>query len=624
MKKNEPENLKSQNEISLKELEKGLNFQKISLEKDLENLPSLSGVYEFFNAENKLLYVGKAKDLKKRVRSYFSFTPTLHASSKNSLRIQKMINEAVHLEFITTQSEADALILENSFIKQLHPKYNILLRDDKTYPYICVDFEEDFARPIITRKLIKRAKMKYFGPFFKGAKALLDALYFYYPLKQKANCDKPCIFYQIKRCKAPCAWLISKDEYAKVLKNALNALLNPSLLIKNLNASMLELAKNENYEEAARLRDQIATIKDIEVKTQIDIAKLEDFNVFAIACEQGLLSTLRFVVQEGKIISVYHKVHFLRANEDIDKNELYKQFILESFPADEPLISTKAYIYEDFEDKELLQGLLEKRFDKKFELSVPKIGEKRRICDLAYQNALQNIKNQSKDSENALLKELQNYFELEHLPQKIEVFDNSHLQGKATVGAMIVYEKSFLKDEYRLFHLKQKSEYEQMRELLTRRAMKFDELAPPDLWLIDGGATLVSLADEIAKSSGSNIDILGISKEKMDAKTRRAKGDAKDKIHSLKASFSLNTSDKKLLFLQKLRDEAHRFAISFHRKTRKKEDLQSSKLKNLGISDGILQKLLNFFGSFENIHSASFEALSEICGEKNARKIKGL
>lgn len=638
---NEPKNEGDLNAASLKNLNASNSARDLSsnLEKELENLPDLSGVYEFFDASDKLLYVGKAKNLKKRVKSYFSFTPALSANPKNSLRIQKMINEAAHLEFITTATEADALILENSFIKQLHPKYNILLRDDKTYPYICVDFDEDFARPIITRKLVKRAKMKYFGPFFKGAKALLDALYFYYPLKQKASCEKPCIFYQIKRCKAPCAGLISAKDYAKVLKDAIHALLNPGILIKNLNASMLELAKNENFEEAAKVRDQIATIKDIEIKTQIDIAKLEDFNIFAIACEMGFLSRIRFVVQEGKIISVFHKVSFLKSSEDIDKNELYKQFILESFPKDEPLSANKAYVYEEFEDIALLEELLAQRFEKKFELSVPKIGEKRRICDLAYQNALQNIKNQSKDSENALLAELQSYFELEHLPQKIEIFDNSHLQGKAAVGAMVVYEKGFLKSEYRLFHLKHKSEYEQMRELLTRRALRFDEQPPPDLWLIDGGKALLSLADEIAKSSGANIDILSISKEKINSSTalatrdgkdsvkttlstRRAKGGAKDKIHSLKASFALSTQDKKLLFLQKLRDEAHRFAISFHQNTRKKEDLKSSRLKNAGLSEGVLQKLLNFFGSFESIHNASFDELAQICGEKNAQKIK--
>ncbi|TQR31924.1 excinuclease ABC subunit C [Campylobacter sp. MIT 99-7217] len=591
------------------------------LEKELQSLPNTPGVYQFFNAQNKLLYVGKAKDLKKRVRSYFAFSPSLHASSKNSLRIQKMIAEAVHLEFINTSSEADALILENSFIKQLHPKYNILLRDDKTYPYIYIDFEEDFARFKITRKIIKKPKIKYFGPFFKGAKALLDALYFYYPLKQKQSCDKPCIFYQISRCLAPCAGLISKAEYEKILQRATKALLNPSILIKNLEHSMLELAKNENYEEAAKLRDQIATIKDLEVKIELDIARLEDFDIFALAFENELLCTLRFVIQDGKIISVYHRLSSLK---EFDKNEAYKQFILESFSIDTPLSSNKIFIYEDFEDRQVLQDLLCQRFEKKISINAPKIGEKRKICDLAFQNAKQMIKNQSKDKESSLLNELRSYFELEHLPQRIEVFDNSHMQGRAIVGAMIVYEKGFQKAAYRHFHLNHNNDYEQMKELLTKRAMNFEKNPAPDLWLIDGGKTLLKLADEIAKSSGANIDILAISKEKIDAKAHRAKGFARDKIHSLRGEFSLSVQDERLLFLQKLRDEAHRFAISFHQHTKKKQDLQSSKLKGLGLSEGVLQKLLAYFGDFENIYKADFKELEALCGSKNASKIKNL
>ena len=591
-----------------------------SLKKELETLPQSPGIYQFFDKENKLLYVGKAKSLKNRVRSYFSFSPNLHANPKNSLRIQKMINEAVHLEFITTSSEADALILENSFIKQLHPKYNILLRDDKTYPYIYIDLSEDFPRFAITRKLIKKPKIKYFGPFFKGAKILLEALYLYYPLRQKNSCDKPCIFYQISRCLAPCANFISKAEYEKILQNATKALLNPSILIKNLEKSMLNLAENENFEEAAILRDKIATIKDLEVKIELDTAKLEDFDVFALAFDKISFSALRFVVQNGKIISVNSKISTLKF--EVDKNEIYKQFILENFSADTPFMNAELYVYEDFEDRVILEELLSKRFAKKITIKVPKIASKRKICDLAFQNALFNL--QKEQTELNLQKELQSYFELANLPQRIEVFDNSHMQGVANVGGMIVYEgNKFDKNSYKRFHLKHKNDYEQMREVLTRRALKFSENPPPDLWLLDGGKALLDLAKDILLSTGANVDILAISKEKIDAKAHRAKGFAKDKIHSLKGEFSLSVQDKKLLFLQKLRDEAHRFAISFHQNAKKKQDLQSSKLKSLGLSEGVLQKLLAYFGDFESIYKAEFKELEALCGSKNAKKIKG-
>lgn len=589
---------------------------------ELHNLPDKPGIYQYFNAQNKLLYVGKAKNLKNRVRSYFSFSPRFGINERNSLRIQKMLKECVHLEFITTDSDADALILENSFIKQLRPKYNILLRDDKTYPYIYVDLSEEFPRFELTRKLIKKPKIKYFGPFFKGARELLNALYLNFKLKQKKSCKKACIFKQIDRCLAPCEAKISPQDYAKIVKEATNALLNPQLLLKNLENKMKRNAENENYEEAARLRDSIATIRDLEVKIRIDIAKLEDFNVFALANERNLLALVRFVIQDGKIISAYHKIFTLK-DDEIDKNELYKQVILESFMPNEPFNASEIYVLEDFEDRTLLEELLSVRLAKKIKVKVAKIGEKRRICELAYKNALQNIKNHVKDENTEFLNELKNFFELENLPQVIEIFDNSHLQGSANVGSMVVFkDKAFEKSSYRRYHLSHKNEYEQMKELLTRRALDFDKLSPPDLWLIDGGATLLKLADEIVRSSGANVDILAIAKEKIDAKAHRAKGRAKDILHSLHQSFTLPTNDAKLLFMQKLRDEAHRFAISFHQNVKRKADLQSSKLKNLGLTNGEIAKLLRYFGSFNAIYGASFEELKNATNAKTAQKLK--
>ncbi len=599
------------------------NLFKNTLEDELKTLPESSGIYQYFSSDGKLLYVGKAKNLKNRVRSYFIFTPHLHANPKTSLRIQKMIEESVHLEFVTTNSEADALILENSFIKQLHPKYNILLRDDKTYPYIYVDFSEEFPRFQITRQLVKKNKIKYFGPFFKGARELLNALYLYYPLKQKANCKSSCIFYQISRCLAPCDKGISKKEYSQILNQAIHALLNPNILIKNLEKQMFNLAQNENYEEAAKVRDQIATIRELEVKIEMDIAKLENFEVFVLAFENPLLSTLRFVIQNGKIISVNSKVTPVKKNVEIDKNEIYKQLILENFSVDIPLTANVVYVYEEFEDRKLLEEILSERFNRKISIKIPKIGEKKKICDLALQNALLSIKKEQKNSTFSVQKELQNYFELENLPNYIEIFDNSHLQGVANVGAMVVYKMGeWEKSSYRKFHLKCKNDYEQMRELLTRRTLDFDKIPAPDLWLIDGGKTLLDLARDIIFSSGANVDVLAISKEKVNGRVCRAKGVTRDKIHSVKGEFALSNHDKKLQFLQKLRDEAHRFALTFHQNTKKKQDLASSKLMNLGLSTGAVQKLLAYYGSFELIYGASFEELALLLGRKMALKIK--
>ncbi|ENC9217935.1 excinuclease ABC subunit UvrC [Campylobacter lari] len=593
------------------------------LENELKTLPDLPGVYQYFDIQGKLLYVGKAKNLKNRVRSYFNFTPKLSPNPKNSLRIQKMISQTHHLEFITTKSEADALILENSFIKQLHPKYNILLRDDKTYPYIYIDLNEDFPRFEITRKIIKKNKIKYFGPFFKGAKELLNALYLSFELRQKKSCKELCLFYQIKRCKGPCEQKISKQDYEKIIQKATQALLNPLSLTKNLENKMLEYAKNENYEEAAIIRDQIKTIEDLSVKIQIDLAKLEDFDVFAIYHEVNILSMVRFVINNGRIISSNHKVLTLNHQDEFDLNAVYKQYILENYTQDSPINSTRIYTHEEFEDMNLLQNLLSERFSKKFHLKTPKLGEKKALCELALENAKIHIQKHLKSDDYLFLKELKEFFNLQNYPNYIEIFDNSHMQSEANVGALVAYKDGkFDKSSYRHYHLSYKNDYDQMLQILSKRALSFDKNPPPDLWLIDGGDALLKLANDIIKSSGANVDVLAISKEKIDAKTYRAKGSAKDKIYTQEGKIQLSTDDKKLQFLQKLRDEAHRFAISFHQKTKRKQDLQSSRLIQLGISQGYIKKFLDYYGSFNEISKASFDELKSLSNAKIAKLIK--
>lgn len=592
---------------------------------ELKTLPSNPGIYQYFDSDGKLLYVGKAKNLKNRVKSYFSFTPNLSAATKLSPRITKMINETTHLEYIITNSEADALILENSFIKQLKPKYNILLRDDKTYPYIYVNLEDDFPVFKITRKIVKGSSIKYYGPFFSGAKELLDALYLNFKLAQKDSClkgKKSCLFYQINRCHAPCEGKISKDDYAKIVKDATNALLNPSLLIARLTSLMQTYAKSQNYEQAAATRDQINSIKNMQINIEVDIAKLEDFEVFSVLHSQDTFCIVRFSIQSGKIIGVNTNIKSAKDTQNSDKNEIYKHAILDSFSADKPITTTKIYTFDEFDDMALVAEILSQRHNKKFSISSPKIGHKRKICEIALKNAELNIQKHLKTSDDSLLYEIKEYFSLTHTPYEIECFDNSHLFGESNVGAFIRYENGkFIKDKYRHIHLNSKNDYEQMRESLTARALRFDKLSPPDLWVIDGGEALLNLAIEILKSSGANVDIIAISKEKIDAKAYRSKGSAKDKIYTKNGKFSLSTHDEKLLFFQKLRDEAHRFAINFHRKTRDKKELESSKLKSLGISDGQISKLVKFYGSFDKIYNANYDEIAKITSKNVADKI---
>ena len=592
---------------------------------EIRTLPDEPGVYQYFDAQNRLLYVGKAKILKNRVKSYFKFTPSLAPAEKLSPRISKMISEAVHLEYIVTPSEADALILENSFIKQLKPKYNILLRDDKTYPYIFINLNDDFPRFEITRKVVKGSNIRYFGPYFSGASELLEALYLNFNLVQKKSCikgKKACLFYQLKRCYAPCEGKISKESYAKIVNEAIAALQNPNLLITRLEELMLNYAKTEDYEQAAATRDKIQTLKNMQTKVEVDLAKLEDFEAYSVACVHDMICAVRFSVQSGKITGVKTDITQAKNAQKDEINEAYKQAILKSFIAGQPIISTKIYVHESFEDSELVEEILNERFGRKFSITCPKIGDKRKICEIATKNAEVSIEKYLKTHDNVLLNEIKEYFDLAHTPYVVEAYDNSHLFGEASVGAMVRYEHGeWAKQNYRHMHLNSKNDYDQMKESLTARALRFDKLSPPDLWVIDGGEVLLNLACEILASSGANVDVIAISKEKIDAKAHRAKGEAKDKIYTKNGSFSLSTSDKKLQFFQKMRDESHRFVISFHRKTRQKNDMQRSILKQAGVSEGSIAKLISFYGSFDKISEANLDEVAKITNKSVAEKL---
>ena len=592
---------------------------------NIKSLPNSPGIYEYFDKNGKLLYVGKAKNLKKRVRSYFSFTPCLAPNKRVSARIQSMLAQTTHLEYIVTTSEADALILENSFIKQLNPKYNILLRDDKTYPYIYINLNDEFPRFEITRKVINGSKIRYFGPYFKGASEILEILYNQFKLVQKKNClkeKKACLFYQIGRCLAPCESKISKTEYEKIVQDAIKAIKNPTSMIAPLTESMLFHAKNENYEEAANLRDKIELLKEINIKIEVDLARLKNFETIAINSFGNFVCYVRLSIRYGKVTNSTYKVSNLKHLDKTEVDEIYKQVLLDAFPAHSPVATSKIYVYEEFEDMDLVAEILTKMHGKKFEISSPKIGEKRKICEIAYENARLNIEKHLKVHDFKFLKELQEYFKFTNLPINIEAFDNSHMQGSAPVGAMISFNESgFFKQNYRHAHLNSSNDYDQMSESLTIRAKRFDKLSPPDLWVIDGGQTLLNLATSIVESSGANIDIIAISKEKVDNKAYRAKGSANDKLYTKDGVFTLSPDDKKLQFFQRLRDEAHRFAISFHRKTKRKDDLEKSKFLNLGLSEGKIKKLIDYYGNFEQIYNAEFDEISELIGKIGAKKI---
>ena len=595
----------------------------MTLEQKLQNLPTSAGIYQYFDKNGKLLYVGKAKVLKNRVKSYFKFTPTLQPSPKLSDRIFKMISEVDNMHYIVVDTENDALILENSLIKQLKPKYNILLRDDKTYPYIYMDSNDMFPRLDITRKVIKSKSIKYFGPFSTGSKDLLDSIYEIVPLVQKKSCikgGKACMFYQIKKCLAPCEGKVTQVEYQKLLDDALYYLNNKSKIIEKLTLKMEAYSAQFRFEDAMKMRDRIQTISKSQIKSTLDFAKDEDLDLFAVELDTDKAVIVKMFIRSGKLISSTH--NYVNITEITLKEDIYKTAIVNYYGEDLPSIPSTVLVSDEINNNEELESFISEKYNKKVTVSYPKIGLKKQLTQTALNNCVELLKINKTSTNNSDYIAIKELFNLYKVPTRFECYDNSQMMGQAKVGAMIVWDNDrFFKEDYRLYNLEANDEYGQMREMLTRRVERFKENPAPDLWVIDGGQTLLNLAYDIAQSVGVNLDIIAIAKEKIDAKAHRAKGAAKDILYTKDEVFRLETSDKRLQFCQRLRDEAHRSAITFHKKQKRKEDKQISLLNIKGIGEAKVKKLLNYFGTFEEIKRSNLEQLCQVLNKKDSELI---
>ena len=588
----------------------------------VQNLPASAGVYQYFDEKGKLLYVGKAKNLKNRVKSYWRFTPEFTPNKTQSPRIIKMLHEAHTLEYIVVESEEDALILENSLIKQLKPKYNILLRDDKTYPYIYIDESTDYPRFEITRKVIKGKNITYYGPFPTGGRALIDALYEVYPLVQKKSClreGKACLFYQIKKCLAPCEGKVTPSDYAQLVDKAKTSIVKRKHLITTLEEKMTNLALQERYEEAASIRDSIEAISSLTITSNIDLAKELDLDIFAIlnGDEKGVI--VKMFMRGGKIISSTYS--YFRHTHIFDENEAYKQALLEFYTIDSPNISKEILTAHPFEDSQQVASTLSLRFHKKVEILTPQRASKAKLTTLALQNCEELLRKKGNDT--IIEQRIADLFELSVIPYRIETFDNSHMMGVATVGGMVVWDEGkWDKSSYRRYELHERDEYGQMREMLSRRIEHFKDNPAPDLWILDGGQANLNLARTLLQEANVNLDVLAIAKEKLDAKAHRAKGAAKDLIYTSKGIIELKPNDKRLHWLQRQRDEAHRYAITYHQNKKRKEDTQISLLNQKGIGKATVAKLIQYFGSFENIKTAPTEEIEKVTNKKIATIMK--
>ena len=587
----------------------------------IQNLPSSSGVYQYFDEKGKLLYVGKAKNLKNRVKSYWRFTPAFQPNTSQSPRIIKMLNEARNLEYIVVETEEDALILENSLIKQLKPKYNILLRDDKTYPYIYIDESTPYPRFEITRKVVKGKNISYYGPFPTGGKALLDALYEVYPLVQKKSClaeGKACLFYQINKCLAPCEGKVTPETYGKIVTEAKHAIVKRKKLISTLEEKMTNLALQERYEEAGTMRDTIQSITSLSISSNIDLANELDLDIFAIqnGDERGVI--VKLFMRAGKIISSTYT--YFRHTHIFDENEAYKQALLEFYTIDTPNISKQILTAHSFEDLQQVAQTLSTRFGKKIEILTPQRGPKAKLVSLALQNCEELLR--KKQSDTLMEQKIADIFDLTVIPYRIETFDNSHMMGVAIVGGMVVWDEGrWDKSSYRRYKLDARDEVGQMKEMLSRRIADFKNKPAPDLWILDGGQVNLNLARSLLREENINLNVIAIAKEKLDAKAHRAKGAAKDILYTAHGIMELKSNDPRLHWIQRQRDEAHRYAITYHQNLKRKNDTQISLLNKKGIGKATVKKLIDYFGTFEAIKSASGEEIEKVTNKRTSNII---
>lgn len=577
----------------------------------LKNIPVSPGVYRMVSAKGDVLYVGKAKNLKKRVTNYTQL-------ERLTNRIQRMVALTQHMEIVVTHTESEALLLEANFIRHYQPPFNVLLRDDKSYPYILITKDHDFPQ-LVKYRGSKDRNGWYFGPF-ASSDAVTETMTVLMRGFLLRNCNdtifsarkRPCLQYHIKRCSAPCVGKVSKDDYAQQVKDARDFLQgkNDSLLA-DLQTDMQAASTAMDFEEAARLRDRIKILATIQAKQNINLNGVGDVDVIALARDAGQTCIQVFFIRNDR--NYGNRAFFPQADAALEDNEILATFLAQ-FYSDKPA-PKQLFISQQPDDIELLSDAL------KTDIAVPKLGDKKGLVDMASQNAKEALARRlaERKSQNVLLEGVAKCFGLPEAPSRIEVYDNSHTSGSYAVGAMIVAgPEGFIKKAYRKFNIKGTEltpgdDYGMMREMLKRRFTRLnaeaDDSNTPDLVLIDGGAGQLTAALETMEELGlSDIPVVGIAKGP-DRNAGRERFFMKDR-----ADFQLESRDPVLYFLQRLRDESHRFVIGSHRARRVKA-ISNSPLDGIpGIGPTRKKKLLLHFGSAQGVAKAGLPDLVRVPG----------
>ncbi|MBR3511848.1 MAG: excinuclease ABC subunit UvrC [Clostridia bacterium] len=588
------------------------------IEEELKKLPQKPGVYIMHDKNDTVIYVGKAVVLRNRVRSYFRKT-------NKTERIKKMVSLIDHFEYIVVGSEDEALILECNLIKKYRPKFNVLLKDDKTYPYIKIDVKSKYPTVTMTRRIINDGS-KYFGPYpnVGSAKEMLDFVKEKFQIRQCKNFkykDRVCLNYHIKKCPGCCMGLISEEDYKKQISQIIKLLEGKvDEIIKELEKDMAQAAKNQEYEKAADIRDRIFSIERVTEKQKVSNISENNIDVIGVAKNDVTVCIEVFLVRGSKMVGRDH--YFFDDLRDMNEEEIVSGFIKQYY-FNEKNLPNKIMIRYDLEDKESIENWLTNKAGRKVEIKSPQKGEKLRFVEMAEENSRITLENKLKDK-SEILEELKEVLDLEKLPYKIESFDISNISGTFIVAGMCVAEKGVVKRNLsRRFKIKTvfgQDDPRCMEEVVTRRIKRsledpkggFGTL--PDLILADGGITQIRAIKKALKECEVYIPVYGM---------------VKDDTHSTRALIDENRKEKQIserlfLWITNFQNEVHNTAIEYHRKLRDKE-MTKSKLDDIeGIGDKKKTLLLKKFGSVKKIKEATAEEIAEVKGINLdlAKKIK--
>lgn len=593
------------------------------IEEELKKLPAKPGVYIMHGEKDEIIYVGKAISLKNRVRQYFQ------SSRNKGAKIERMVTHITRFEYIITDSELEALVLECNLIKEHRPKYNTMLKDDKSYPFIKVTVNEPYPRVLFARRM-KKDKARYFGPYTSGG-AVKDVIELVRKLYQVRSCnrnlprdtgkDRPCLYYHMKQCKAPCQGYISQEEYRKNINKVIK-FLNGDFqdTISELMEKMQKASEEMRYEDAMEYRDLISSIEKIGERQKITGYGQEDRDIIAVAMDES--EDLRdqdavvqvFFIRDGKLIGRDH--FYLRVAKGDTKSQVLSSF-LKQFYAGTPFIPSEIMLQSEIEDAEIIEEWLTTRRKQKVHIRVPKKGTKEKLVELALENARMVL---SKDRERikreegrtiGAVHEVEEWLGLKNVV-RMEAYDISNISGFESVGSMVVYEKGRPKrSDYRKFKIKWvqgPNDYASMEEVLTRRFThesngEFDSFARlPDLILMDGGRGQVNIALKVLNDLGIRIPVCGMVKDDH----HRTRG-----LYFNNVEIPIDTSSEGFRLITRIQDEAHRFAIEYHRSLRSKEQVHSILDDIPGIGDTRRKALLRKFKSVENIRDASEEELAQ-------------